>query len=145
MATALLPARSELANSQFFRLWRYLHSKKNWMFADSLHAGKRAAAIMSLIHSARLNGHDPYGYMKDVLERLPLQPFSRIGNYFRTTRSLLNKSDHQSKDRSTCVDRVLTLSEQANHLLALFCHDLLPKFELGHLMQRLSEFQLILT
>ncbi|MBR7779603.1 transposase domain-containing protein, partial [Undibacterium rugosum] len=29
--------------------------------------------------SARLNGHDPYNYMKDVLERLPLQPFSRIG------------------------------------------------------------------
>jgi transposase len=53
--------------------------RKNWMFAGSLRAGKRAAAIMSLIHSARLNGHDPYGYMKDVLERLPLQPFSRIG------------------------------------------------------------------
>ncbi|MBC3864232.1 hypothetical protein H8K32_19185, partial [Undibacterium jejuense] len=30
-------------------------------------------------------------------------------NYFRTTGSLLNKSDHQSKDRSTCVDRVLTI------------------------------------
>ena len=45
--------------------------RKNWMFAGSLRAGKRAAAIMSLIHSARLNGHDPYGYMKDVLERLP--------------------------------------------------------------------------
>jgi transposase len=53
--------------------------RKNWMFAGSLRAGKRAAAIMSLIHSARLNGHDPYAYMKDVLEKLPLQPFSRIG------------------------------------------------------------------
>ena len=37
--------------------------RKNWMFAGSLRAGKRAAAIMSLIHSARLNGHDPYGHM----------------------------------------------------------------------------------
>ena len=53
--------------------------RKNWMFSGSLRAGKRAAAIMSLIHSARLNGHDPYAYMKDVLEKLPLQPFSRIG------------------------------------------------------------------
>ena len=53
--------------------------RKNWMFTGSLRAGKRAAAIMSLIHSARLNGHNPYGYMKDVLEKLPLQPFSRIG------------------------------------------------------------------
>ena len=42
-------------------------------------AGKRAAAIMSLVHSARLNGHDPYGYLRDVLERLPTHPASRIG------------------------------------------------------------------
>ena len=53
--------------------------RKNWMFSGSLRAGKRAAAIMSLIHSARLNGHDPYAYMKDVLEKHPLQPFNRIG------------------------------------------------------------------
>jgi len=28
---------------------------------------------MSLIQSARLNGHDPYAYLKDVLTRLPTQ------------------------------------------------------------------------
>jgi len=33
---------------------------------------------MSLIQSARLNGHDPYAYLRDVLERLPTQPNSRI-------------------------------------------------------------------
>ena len=33
-------------------------------------AGKRAAAIMSLVHSAKLNGHDPYAYLKDVMQRL---------------------------------------------------------------------------
>ena len=53
--------------------------RKNWMFTGSLRAGKRAAAVMSLIHSARLTGHDPYAYMKDILERLPLHPFSQIG------------------------------------------------------------------
>lgn len=44
----------------------------NWLFAASLRAGSRAAAIMSLVHSARLNGHDPYAYLRerDVLERL---------------------------------------------------------------------------
>jgi len=52
--------------------------RSNWLFAGSLRAGKRAAAIMSLVHSARINGHDPYGYLRDVLERLPNQPFSRI-------------------------------------------------------------------
>ncbi|KVO25105.1 IS66 family transposase [Burkholderia ubonensis] len=45
--------------------------RSNWLFAGSLRAGKRAAAIMSLIRSAQLNGHDPYAYLKDVLERLP--------------------------------------------------------------------------
>jgi hypothetical protein len=44
----------------------------------SLRGGQRAAAVMSLIQSAKLNGHDPYAYLKDVLERLPTQPASRI-------------------------------------------------------------------
>ena len=52
--------------------------RANWLFAGSLRAGKRAAAIMSLVHSARINGHDPYAYLKDVLERLPTHPASRI-------------------------------------------------------------------
>ena len=45
--------------------------RKNWLFAGSLRAGQRAAAVMGLIQSARLNGHDPYAYLKDVLQRLP--------------------------------------------------------------------------
>jgi hypothetical protein len=52
--------------------------RQNWLFAGSLRAGKRAAAVMSLIHSAKLNGLDSYVYMRDVLERLPTQPASRI-------------------------------------------------------------------
>jgi len=53
--------------------------RNNWLFAGSLRAGKRAAAIMSLVHSAKLNGHEPHAYLKDVMERLPTQPASRIG------------------------------------------------------------------
>jgi len=52
--------------------------RQNWLFAGSLRAGKRAAAVMSLIHSAKLNGLDPYAYIRDVLERLPTQPASRV-------------------------------------------------------------------
>jgi hypothetical protein len=33
---------------------------------------------MSLLHSARINGHEPCAYFKDVLERLPTHPASRI-------------------------------------------------------------------
>jgi len=50
----------------------------NWLFAGSLRAGQRAAAVMSLIQSAKLNGHDPYRYIKDVLDRLPAHPAHRI-------------------------------------------------------------------
>ncbi|MCA8095436.1 transposase domain-containing protein, partial [Burkholderia anthina] len=45
--------------------------RSNWLFAGSLRAGQRAAAIMSLIRSAQLNGLDPLAYLKDVLVRLP--------------------------------------------------------------------------
>jgi hypothetical protein len=44
--------------------------RNNCLFAGSLRAGKRAAAVMSLLHSARINGLDPYAYIRDVLERL---------------------------------------------------------------------------
>jgi hypothetical protein len=50
----------------------------DWLFAGSLRAGQRAAAIMSLIGSAKMNDLDPYAYLKDVLERLPTHPASRI-------------------------------------------------------------------
>ena len=33
---------------------------------------------MSVLHTARINGHEPFAYLKDVLERLPSQPASRI-------------------------------------------------------------------
>ncbi len=52
--------------------------RKDWLFAGSLRSGKRAATLMSLIQSAKLKEHDPYGYLKDVLERLPTQNMSAI-------------------------------------------------------------------
>jgi transposase len=52
--------------------------RNNWLFAGSLRAGQRAAAVMSLIQSAKLNGHDPHAYLRDVLARLPTHKNSRI-------------------------------------------------------------------
>jgi hypothetical protein len=40
--------------------------QKNWLFAGSLRSGQRAANIMTLIQSAKLNGLDPYAYLSDV-------------------------------------------------------------------------------
>jgi hypothetical protein len=66
-----------------------VHKRSNWLFAGSLRAGQRAAIVMSLIQSAKLSGHDPFRYLKDVLERLPTQPASRINellpHYWQST------------------------------------------------------------
>jgi transposase len=40
--------------------------RQNWLFAGSLRAGKRAAAVMSLMHSARLNDLEPHAYLRNV-------------------------------------------------------------------------------
>lgn len=53
--------------------------RKNWLFSGSLLAGQRAAVVMSLIQSAKLNRLDPHAYLRDVLQRLPTHKASRIG------------------------------------------------------------------
>ena len=53
--------------------------RSNWLFAGSDRAGRRSAVVMSLIQTAKLHGLDPYAYLRDVLERVPLTPHSRIG------------------------------------------------------------------
>ncbi len=52
--------------------------RRNWLFIGSELAGERAAVVMSLLQSAKLNGHDPWAYLKDVLTRMPTQLNSRI-------------------------------------------------------------------
>ena len=52
--------------------------KKNWLFAGSERAGKRAAAIQSLFATAKRNHLDPHAWLKDVLEKLPTWPNRRI-------------------------------------------------------------------
>lgn len=52
--------------------------RANWLFMGSVRAGQRAAAIMSLVNSAKLNGLNPHAYLRDVLERLPTHPANRI-------------------------------------------------------------------
>ena len=45
--------------------------RKNWLFAGSQTAGKRAAAIMSLLATAKANDIEPHAWLTDVLTRLP--------------------------------------------------------------------------
>jgi len=53
--------------------------RKNYLFAGSDAGGERAAAIYSLIGSAKLNGLDPEAYLRDVLSRIADHPVNRIG------------------------------------------------------------------
>ncbi|WP_199033367.1 transposase, partial [Ralstonia sp. ASV6] len=52
--------------------------RRAWLFTGSELAGQRAAIVMSLVQSAKLHGHDPWAYLRDVLARLPTHLNSRI-------------------------------------------------------------------
>ena len=48
--------------------------RRNWLFTGSERAGRRSAAIQSLLATAKLNGLEPYAWLRDTLEKLPLGP-----------------------------------------------------------------------
>ena len=54
--------------------------RQNWTFAGSNAGGERAAAMYSLIETAKLHGLDPEGYLRHVLERTADHPVSRVGD-----------------------------------------------------------------
>jgi transposase len=75
----LLDGDVSVDNNSLENLMRpWAMGRKAWLFAGSELAGKRAAVVMSLVQSAKLNGHDPWAYLKDVLERVPSHPVSRF-------------------------------------------------------------------
>lgn len=54
--------------------------RKNYLFAGSDRGGERAAAMYSLIETAKLNGIDPEAYLRDVLARIADHPIKRIAD-----------------------------------------------------------------
>jgi len=52
--------------------------RKNYLFAGSDVGGDRAAALYTLIGTAKLNGIDPEGYLRNVLSRIADHPINRI-------------------------------------------------------------------
>lgn len=54
--------------------------RRNWTFAGSNAGGERAAAIYSLIETAKLHGVDPEAYLRHVLERLADHPVNRVAD-----------------------------------------------------------------
>jgi len=54
--------------------------RHNWTFAGSDEGGRRAAAIYTLIETAKLNDVDPQAWFADVLARLQDHPARRIND-----------------------------------------------------------------
>ncbi len=52
--------------------------RRNWTFAGSDAGGHRAAALYTLIETAKLNGIDAQAWLADVLSRLPDHPARHI-------------------------------------------------------------------
>lgn len=52
--------------------------RKNWLFAGSAEAGRRAAVLMTLVGTCKLQGVDPEAYLTDVLLRVATTPVSRV-------------------------------------------------------------------
>ena len=71
--------RIEIDNNAAERAIRALVlGRRNYLFAGSDAGGETAACLYSLIGTCRLNGIDPHGYLRHVLERIPAHPINRI-------------------------------------------------------------------
>jgi hypothetical protein len=53
-------------------------SRKNFLFAGADSGGERAAAMYTLLETAKLQGLNPEAYLRHVLERIADHPISRI-------------------------------------------------------------------
>ena len=71
--------RIEIDNNTVERALRAVAiGRKNYLFAGSDAGGERAAAIYSLVGTAKLNDIDPQAYLRHVLERIAEHPINRI-------------------------------------------------------------------
>ena len=52
--------------------------RKSWLFCGSDRGGERAAAMYSLIVTAKMNGVDPQAWLADVLSRIAAHPAHRL-------------------------------------------------------------------
>jgi hypothetical protein len=79
MVTFLEDGRVCLTNNAAERSLRGVAlGRKSWLFAGSERGGQRAAAIYTLIGTAKLNDIDPQAWLADMISRINDMPVSRL-------------------------------------------------------------------
>ena len=58
-------------NNHALRLWKHFHNRRNWLFSTSVKGVKASANLYSLIECAKINGLEPYAYLRYVFTELP--------------------------------------------------------------------------
>ena len=75
-------SHSQLQRGRRGSAWRLLRGvalgRKSWLFAGSERGGQRAAAMYTLIGTAKLNDIDPQAWLADVIARISDIPVSRL-------------------------------------------------------------------
>jgi transposase len=75
--------------------------KKNWLFIGPERPGQRAAAIQTLLGTAKLNGFNPAEWLKDTLGKLPTWTYSRIDELLPLTPEWIETLKHNKPEKAT--------------------------------------------
>ena len=79
MTHYLSDGRYEIDSNSIERAMRGIAmGRRAWLFCGNEKGGQRAAVIYTLIENCRRAGAEPFAYLRDVLERLPTTPVSRV-------------------------------------------------------------------
>ncbi|WOG25897.1 IS66 family transposase [Endozoicomonas sp. 8E] len=49
----------------------FVMGRKGWLFSDSIAGARSSAALYTLVETAKINGHEPYAWLRHVLTILP--------------------------------------------------------------------------
>ena len=103
MTRYLRDGRIEIGNAAAERALRGVSlGRKNYLFMGSDAGGERAAAIYSLVETAKLNGLDPEGYLREVLGRIADHPINRIDELLPSKIGTLARCRGRRRDSARC-------------------------------------------